>query len=195
MSALHIRPASTAADDGLRLLENLDYQLPWLATVGSGSQWGSEPRSTQEDQLAKYRAKVAQSEADWDSPWSVDWIRAYIAEAEVDGAELTSEQRELAHEVSNGRFRIPVAGMILVGESMEYVRDILPRQDEQDPFIYLAYLLSDRRARPIGEGAGAALLQHAQDEARKLGINRICVDCFGGNEKKLVKYAGLSDKC
>lgn len=192
MLALHIRPASSAADDGLRLLENLDHQLPWLATVGSGSQWGTEPRSTKEDQLAKSRAKVEQSEAQWDQPWSVDWMRAYIAEAEVTEDGLGAEQRELASEVSDGKLRLPVAGMILSAESMEYVRDILPRQDDQDPFLYLAYLLSDRRARPIGKGAGAALIRYAQDEARRLGISRICGDCWRGNERRLVKYADPS---
>ena len=121
-------------------------------------------------------------------------MRAYIAEAEVTEDELTPEQRELAHQVSDGKFRIPVAGMILSAESMEYVRDILPKQDEQDPFVYLAYLLSDRRARPIGKGAGAALIRHAQEEARRLGINRICGDCWRGNERRLVKYVGPSWK-
>ena len=189
MASLHIRPASSAADDGLRLLKNFDSQLPWLATVGSGTQWGSTPRSSQEDVLAKYRAKVSKSEAEWHAPWSEEWTRAYIAEVEVADEDLTSEHRELATEPSgpDGKLRVPVAAMILAGESMDYVRSILPKQDENDPFVYLAYLLSDRRVRPLGKGAGGALISIAKEEAKRLGVARICSDCWRGNDRKLVR--------
>lgn len=188
MSSFHIRPASTAADDGLWLLQNLDSQLPWLATVGSGAQWGSEPRSTKEESRTRLRAQVRQSEEQWDLPFSKDWMRAYVAEAEATEAELSAEQQRLAREVLNGKYRIPVAGMILAGRSLEYVQPLLPEQDERDPFLYLAYLLSDRRTSPLSTGAGAALLQHAKEEASRLGISRICGDCWRGNDRRLVKY-------
>ena len=186
MSSLHIRPASSAADDGLRLLHNFDSQLPWLATVGSSEQWGSSPRSAEEELRAKYRAKVEKSEIEWDRPFSKDWTRAYIAEVEVAEEDVTAELRELTAQGTKGNLRLPVAAMILAGESMEYVRSILPAQDENDPFVYLAYLLSDRRTRPMGKGAGAELISYAKEETNKLGLNRICTDCWRGNDRKLV---------
>jgi hypothetical protein len=88
MSSIHIRPASTAKDDGLRLLRNFDSQLPWLSSIGSSAQWGNSTRSDQEDQRAKYRSKVESSERGWNDPWSRDWVRAYIAEAEVKREDL-----------------------------------------------------------------------------------------------------------
>lgn len=187
MSSLQIRPASTSADDGLRLLQYVDSQLAWLATIGSATQWGSDPRSVQEDTRAKYRAKIAQSEAEWDRKYDEEWLRAYIAEMVVDSNDLTSEQRALSTEASNNKLHLAVAGMILAGRSMDYVRPILPRQDDDDPFLYLSYLLSDRRVRPFGKGAGADLIAHAVDEARRLGLKRICTDCWRGNEHRLVK--------
>jgi hypothetical protein len=91
-------------------------------------------------------------------------------------------------ESANDTVRVPVAGMILQGQSSEYVRDIIPENDDNDTFIYLLYLLSDRNTAPHGKGAGAALISHAKDEARKLGIKRICADCWRGNDYKLVHY-------
>lgn len=187
MSSLHIRPASTAADDGLRLLKNFDSQLPWLSTIGSSAQWGSSPVSGKEDLQAKYRAKVEKSELEWDRPWSETWTRAYIAEVEVAEEDLTTGLPELAVQGPNGTFRIPVAAMILAGESFDYVRSILPKQDENDAFVYLAYLLSDRRIRPFGKGAGAALISYAKEEDRALGLKRLCSDCWRGNDRRLVK--------
>ncbi|EXJ80120.1 hypothetical protein A1O1_08262 [Capronia coronata CBS 617.96] len=188
MPSIYIRPASTATDDGLRLLQNFDSQLPWLSSIGSSAQWGGSSRSEQEDQRAKYRSKVESSERGWNNPWSRDWVRAYIAEVEMKREDLSSELLELAIESPNDAVRLPVAGMILQGQSAEYARDILPENDDNDPFIYLLYLLSDRRTAPYGKGAGAALISHAKDEARNLGLRRICLDCWRGNDNKLVHY-------
>ena len=187
MPSIYIRPASTALDDGLRLLRNFDSQLPWLSSIGSSAQWGSSSRSDQENQRATYRSKVDSSERGWNYPWSRDWVRAYIAEVEVKREDLSSELLELAIESASDAVRLPVAGMILEGRSSVYVRDILPENDDNDPFVYLLYLLSDRTTAPHGKGAGAALISHAKDEARKLGVKRLCVDCWRGNDDKLVQ--------
>ncbi|KAI4208897.1 MAG: hypothetical protein LQ351_008109 [Letrouitia transgressa] len=187
MPSIHIRPASTATDDGLRLLRNFDSQLPWLSSIGSSAQWGSSPRTEQEDQRAKYRSKVESSERGWNDPWSRDWVRAYIAEVEIKREDLSSELLELAIESTNDAVRLPVAGMILQGQSTEYVRSIVPENDDNDPFLYLLYLLNDRRTAPHGKGAGAALISHAKHEAWKLGLKRLCVDCWRGNDNKLVQ--------
>lgn len=187
MPSIYIRPASTATDDALRLLRNFDSQLPWLSSIGSTAQWGSSPRSNQEDARAKYRGKVESSERGWNDPWSRDWVKAYIAEVEMKREDLSSELLELAIESTNDAVRLPVAGMVLQGQSSEYVRGIVPENDNDDPFIYLLYLMSDRRTAPHGKGAGAALISHAKDEARKLGIRRLCLDCWSGNDHKLIQ--------
>jgi hypothetical protein len=186
MPPINIRPASTALDDGLRYIENFDSQLSWLSSIGSSSQWGNEPRSGQEDLRIKYRGKVAASERS--EPWSRDWVRAYIAEVDVKRGELPPELLELATEVEDdGITKLPVAGLVLQGQASDYVRDILPENDEKDPFIYLVYLMSDRRTTPYGKGAGGKLISQAKDEARNLGIKRICLDCWKGNDDKLVR--------
>lgn len=190
MPSIHIRPASTATDDGLRYLRNFDSQLPWLSSIGSSAQWGSSTRSDQEDLRAKYRGKVESSERGWNDPWSRDWVRAYVAEVEIkrEDENLSSELLELATKCTNNdALRLPIAGMILQGQSSEYVRDIIPENDDNDPFLYVLYLMSDRRTAPRGKGAGAALISRAKDEARKLGFRRLCLDCWRGNDNKLVQ--------
>ncbi|KAI9661116.1 MAG: hypothetical protein M1821_009443 [Bathelium mastoideum] len=184
----HIRPASLAARDDERVLAFFDNQLQWLESVGSGAQWGSNPRGNTEAFQKKYRSKIQQSEACIGKPYSSGWIRAYVLEAEVDADSLGAEVRQLSEPPEeNGRAKVPVAAMILDSKSSDYTRSVLPEEDDHDPFIFLAYLLSDRRTSSINKGAGAVLIKHAKDEARQLGIRRITGDCWAGNDRKLVR--------
>lgn len=184
-----IRPASIAAGDDKGLIEMFDSQLPWLATVGSGDQWGSTPFSDSGRHQTKYRTKVEQSEACTNqTSLHPDWVRAYVAEVEVATSELSPEIRELVGEDSeDGNVRVPVAAMVLEAKSADYVQEVLPEQDEEDPFVYMSYLLSDRRTASINKGAGAALIAHAKEEVMRLGVRRICLDCWRGNDRKLVR--------
>lgn len=190
MPTLHIRPATLAAEDSKRLLEFVDSQLPWLATVGSGAQWGSESRNNEESQ-AKYRSKVKRSEAQMDQPFSPDWIRVYIADAEVEASHLTPELKPLAvgssSATQDGYVRIPVAAMVLDSKSSDYLRSVLPEQDAGDPFLFLHYLTTDRRTGSMSKGAGSTLIKLAKEEAKKLGLGRMCADCWSGNDRKLVR--------
>lgn len=184
---MYIRPAATATDDGLRYLQNFDSQLDWLCSIGSSAQWGSSPRSNKEELRVKYRGIVKSSEQYWNEPWSRESVRAYIAEIEMKQEELSHELLELAIKTTNDTARVPVAGMVLQGQSSEYVRDIIPENDDNDPFIYVLYLMSDRRVAPFGKGAGANLISHAKAEARRLGFRRLCLDCWRGNDNRLIR--------
>ena len=183
-----IRPATLESGDDKRVLAYFDSQLQWLETVGSGAQWGSTPRGHLDDYQEKYRAKIGRSEACKGKPFGPDWIQAYIIEAEVDNHALGAELRQLAEETGGDRrAMIPVAALVLEDKSADYVRSILPEQDDEDPFIFVSYLISDRGTSPLNKGAGAALIDHAKDEAKRLGLRRLCLDCWRGNDRKLVK--------
>jgi hypothetical protein len=184
----HIRPATLAASDNKRILAFFDSQLPWLETVGSSAQWGSQIRSTDEGYQEKIRDKIERSEACIGQPYSPNWIRAYIIEAEADINSLSAEVQTLANDVGgDGRAKVPIGGMILEAKSLPYVRSVLPELDEKDPFIYLGYLMSDRRTSPLNKGAGAALIDHGKQEIKQLGLQRFCGDCWAGNDRKLVR--------
>ncbi|KAF2015576.1 hypothetical protein BU24DRAFT_421867 [Aaosphaeria arxii CBS 175.79] len=160
-----VRPAKLASSDFDLFVSFRDSQLSWLSTVGSGGQWGSQPiRNTDSSVSERTSAWVTRSEAN--SPWGPDWCRAFIAE--VDST--------------------PVAGLVLDSKAPAYVRDVVPEQDDADPFVYLAYLMTNRDAgEEKTKGSGAALIRFARETVRELGVGRICLDCWRGNGRKLVQ--------
>jgi GNAT superfamily N-acetyltransferase len=103
-------------------------------------------------------------------PWStneraVELVHRYTAEstpyiAEVDGS--------------------PAATLTLSKAPGPY----LEPADEPERYIHL--FATDRRFR--GLGAGAALLAHAAEETRRAGISLLRVDCYAGDDGKLVAY-------
>ncbi|KAI0855392.1 hypothetical protein F4860DRAFT_496450 [Xylaria cubensis] len=163
---LKIRPATMAALDHELLVDFQESQISWLSTVGSGDQWGT--KSIREvNPTASERARSWIEKSEQGAQWSSDWCRAFVAEA------------------SSG---VPVAGLVLDSKAPAYVSSVLPEQDESDPFVYLAYLISNRHAGEERKGAAAALLDLAKDQVRDMGLNRICLDCWRGNDRKLVRY-------
>jgi GNAT superfamily N-acetyltransferase len=162
-----IRPATLASSDDSLLVDFQESQIPWLSTIGSSSQWGTQPiREVNPGAVDRTRSWIERSEKA--TPWRKEWCRAFIAEADDE---------------------TPGAGLVLDCEAPEYVRSVLPEQaeDGEDEFVYLAYLISNRQAGEKGRGSGKALIEFAKEEVRKMGLKRICLDCWRGNERKLVK--------
>ncbi|KFY70497.1 hypothetical protein V499_09120 [Pseudogymnoascus sp. VKM F-103] len=163
---LAIRPATIAASDHELLVDFQESQIPWLSTIGSADQWGTKSvREANPAVTQKARSWIERSEQN--APWGSEWCRASIAES------------------SSG---VPVAGLVLDSKAPAYVSSVLPEQDESDPFVYLAYLISNRDAGEERKGAAAALIGFAKEQVRSTGVKRICVDCFRGNDRKLVRY-------
>ncbi|MEE1789076.1 GNAT family N-acetyltransferase [Streptomyces sp. SP17BM10] len=64
----------------------------------------------------------------------------------------------------------------------------IPAVDERE--LYVRNLVTDRTRK--GSGIGAALIADALDEARRRGIGLLRVDCYGGDDRKLVgRYRAL----
>lgn len=185
----HIRPASSAQEDGKRILEFTDSQLPYLAQIGSAGQWGSASVSGRDEAQQRYKKLVERSEEP--QTWSTDWIQILILDVELDAKsdEVPDELRQSAasQDLKGDRLRLPVAAMVLEGRSSDYTRPVLPEQDAQDPFAYVRYLVTDRRVGALSKGSGQKLLDHADDVARSLGITRLCLDGWRGNDYLLVK--------
>jgi GNAT superfamily N-acetyltransferase len=55
-----------------------------------------------------------------------------------------------------------------------------------EPEVYVHLLVTDRRF--AGRGVGAALLAHAVAETRRQGIGLLRVDCYAGDDGRLVEY-------
>ena len=183
----HIRPASSAQEDGKKILEFTDSQLPYLASIGSAEQWGSASVSVRDAAQQKYKRLVERSEEG--QTWGTDWIKIFILDVEVENDDLTEDLRRLVplpgqeskHAV------LPVAAMMLEGRSSDYTRPVLPEQDANDPFLYVRYLVTDRRVGRLSKGSGQKLLEYADEVAKSLGVDRLCLDGWNGNNYLLVK--------
>lgn len=184
MPKLHVRSATLRDGDDVRMIEFYNSHISWLRAIGSGQQWRTELTADEQSlpRIQKWISKSEETERDCRS-FDKDWARAFIGEVEVlDSSKLSPEQARLCR---NGR--IPVCSMVLTGRSSDYTRSIFPEQDQEDPFVFLQLLISDRRTGEFRVGAGAALLDLAKDEVRRLGLKRFVGDCFGGNERRLIK--------
>lgn len=183
----HIRPASSAQEDGKKILEFTDSQLPYLASIGSAEQWGSASVSVRDAAQQKYKRLVERSEED--QTWGTDWIKIFILDVEVENDDLTEDLRllVLSHGQESKHAVLPVAAIILEGRSSDYTRPVLPEQDANNPFLYVRYLVTDRRVGRLSKGSGQKLLEYADEVAKSLGIDRLCLDGWNGNNYLLVK--------
>lgn len=76
----------------------------------------------------------------------------------------------------------PVGAMVLdSGPSSQ-----LPIAPAEEPERYVRLLVSDRRH--AGLGVGAVLLAHAAEEARRVGVELLRVDCWAGGGGELVAF-------
>jgi GNAT superfamily N-acetyltransferase len=72
----------------------------------------------------------------------------------------------------------PVGATLLGEEPMPYVSPVEERE------LYLRLLVTDRRH--VGAGIGRALVEQARQVAAARGIDLIRVDCYAGDDRKLV---------
>ena len=184
----HIRPTSSAKEDGKKILEFTDSQLPYLAAIGSAEQWGSASVSGRDAAQQKYKRLVERSEEE--QVWSTEWFKIFMLDVQVENDELPDDVRQLVplcDRESKRAVVMPVAALVLEGRSEDYTRPVLPEQDSQDPFLYVRYLVTDRRVGNLSKGSGQKLLDHADEVAKSLGIGRLCLDGWNGNDYRLIK--------
>ncbi|MEO3750655.1 GNAT family N-acetyltransferase [Streptomyces sp. B6B3] len=74
----------------------------------------------------------------------------------------------------------PVGTITLSPEHSPYVAP------PPEPEVYVHLLVTDRRH--AGRGIGAALLAHAVAEARREGVGLLRVDCYAGDDGRLVEF-------
>ncbi|MGW2701029.1 GNAT family N-acetyltransferase [Streptomyces sp. NPDC001340] len=75
---------------------------------------------------------------------------------------------------------VPAATLTLTDAPGEYLRPA------DEPERYIHTFASDRRFK--GHGVGAALLAHAAEETRRAGVSLLRVDCYAGDDRKLVAF-------
>ncbi|MEO3867488.1 GNAT family N-acetyltransferase [Nonomuraea sp. B12E4] len=93
--------------------------------------------------------------------------------------------RQITGWVDGGGMRIAEldgspAGCIVVGAAHDYVTPA------PEPELYVQALVTDRRH--AGHGVGRHLLEWAVHEARDRGVGLVRVDCYAGDDGRLVAY-------
>lgn len=102
------------------------------------------------------------------SPSTVESVARYIDEGSVYIAEADG---------------VPAATLTITDAPGAYL-DRLPPPGEPERYIH--WLASDRRFK--GHGIGSALLAHAAEQTRRAGVALLRVDCYAGDDRKLVAY-------
>jgi GNAT superfamily N-acetyltransferase len=71
-------------------------------------------------------------------------------------------------------------GVLILGEAHDYV------PPAAEPELYVRLLVTASGSHALG--AGAALLEQADTAARERGVRTLRVDCYAGNDGRLVRY-------
>ncbi|MFF6803667.1 GNAT family N-acetyltransferase [Streptomyces sp. NPDC012616] len=77
----------------------------------------------------------------------------------------------------------PAAALTLTDAPGAYLAHLPP---PGEPERYIHWLTSDRRFK--GHGVGSALLEHAAEATRRAGVGLLRVDCYAGDDRRLVAY-------
>ncbi|MEU0947366.1 GNAT family N-acetyltransferase [Streptomyces canus] len=102
------------------------------------------------------------------SPRTVESVARYIDEGSVFIAEADG---------------VPAATLTITDAPGAYLAHLPP---PGEPERYIHWLASDRRFK--GHGIGSALLAHAAEATRRAGVALLRVDCYAGDDRKLVAY-------
>jgi GNAT superfamily N-acetyltransferase len=152
------------------LLKLMDIATEWLVAQGRPGQWGTEIPSERPDRIAQLTG-LAESGGLWvavDESWKEPDPRPQLQSEETNGAVSTEE-------ITRG-----ILGGVCVGEAMPYVKPAT------EPELYIRFLLADRKSKR--RGVGAMLLGKARDLARDAGVELLRLDCYAGDDQKLVRW-------
>jgi hypothetical protein len=142
----------TSTDTAFVISSSFDSALPYLASIGSKGQWGTEPFSERKwfrDEISGF------VEGDRDLEKGVAWIAD--VEDENDGPGETR----------------PAGAIVLTTTGHQAPQSVSPPVKE----LYVKFLITDRRLKSVSKGVGACLLDFAKDFTRKQGIKLLRVDC------------------
>ncbi|KAL2869524.1 acyl-CoA N-acyltransferase [Aspergillus lucknowensis] len=153
-------------DDVPAVLGLLDAAVKWLASNGRTGQWGTTPFSEDPRRAERLREFVSTGLHLWlavQVPAGGD--TAVSVSGPTDGGKAGSRV---------------IVGALALGDKMPYSPAV------SEPEVYVRLLVTDRRH--AGKGVGTRLLEHARHLTRKAGVSLLRVDCYAGDDGKLVQY-------
>ncbi|KAI0399324.1 acetyltransferase [Xylaria palmicola] len=190
----HIRGLGEGPEDGQFILDAFDSTLAQLADIGSGGQWGSQPVSERPN--FEDRIKVYEQAKRYQATGEGDPILVFVIEAEIPSANLDELPASVRVRTDDAGKRFLAVGTVMLSEGIcpGYIRCQFDKEpikkalDGTQDYIYLEALFTDHRTGPWRKGAGAALIEHSRKLCQERGQRVLYLDCYAGNERKLVKY-------
>ncbi|SPO22197.1 uncharacterized protein UTRI_02207_B [Ustilago trichophora] len=161
------------------VIHAFDSALPYLASIGSEAQWGTV--------LFSEKPKVRQSFDDYVRK-SYDLNSTSQDTPPSDGQ---SWQHLALYEVQTEQAKWRrVAAQGLSTSFPNYVPDELARNElkEATNYLYLNYLIADRRTGDLAKGAASQLVAFGINEGKARGKSVFYGDCWRGNNDGLIKY-------
>ena len=151
-----------------------DSALPYLASIGSEAQWGTKPFS-EKPQVVQSFAKYVQE--------SYDLYHGSIHDA-------TPWQHMSLYEVKTPNNKwIRVSAQGLSTSFPVYVPESLADNKTRtaSDYLYLNYLIADRRKGDLAKGSAAHLVKFADQRAKELNKKIVYGDCWRGNKNGLLR--------
>jgi ribosomal protein S18 acetylase RimI-like enzyme len=174
-----IRQATLEDIPGIALL--MDIAIEWLGSEGRTGQWGTEKASENPERI-KQLTEFVKSGGTW---VLVDTNAADTATANAD--DEPHYQGEGAVESGGGQTRNRtlrgIIGALTVSSDAELKPWITPATE---PELYISFLITHRAWN--GRGTGKRLMEQARKLARAGGVSLLRVDCYAGDDGKLIKY-------
>ena len=160
------------------VLHAFDSALPYLASIGSEAQWGTEPFSQ--------KPKVRQAFADF----AQESYGLNTDPEPTPQSEAPSWQHLTLYEVktADGAW-LRVAAQGVSTSFPDYVPEELAAKQVRDAtdYLYLNYLIADRRTGDLAKGAGNRLVEFGEQQGRARGKTMFYGDCWRGNRDGLMR--------
>ncbi|CBQ72229.1 conserved hypothetical protein [Sporisorium reilianum SRZ2] len=157
------------------ILFAFDSALPYLASIGSAAQWGTILFSTTPKRVQGFTDFVQVSYDLHSRPIQdgAAWQHMGIYEIKTKDGQWT---------------RVAAQGLSISIPS--YVPEQLAGKDmrEATDYLYLNYLIADRRKGHLAKGAAAQLVAYADGQAKQMNKAVFYSDCWRGNNDGLLRY-------
>ncbi|PWN50860.1 hypothetical protein IE53DRAFT_343374 [Violaceomyces palustris] len=166
------------------LLKSFDSALPYLESIGSGSQWGRIPFSERPkfvEEMTRFCEASTGSYREGKEKWLL------LSEVEVGNSDPSLAPP--SSWLRNGFVGFSLdSHPTYFSRGSELFKILDQVKEEGGSYFYIHYLVSDRRREGLNRGVGGRLIREVVGMAGSKGIGRIFCDCWGGNGGGLVRF-------
>ena len=177
-----LRQATLEDIPGIALL--MDIAIEWLREQGRTGQWGTEKASENPDRIKQLTEFV-------DSGGT--WVLVDTNVADAAAAAATADDG--LHNQGDGAVGSGVGGQTRNRTLRGIIGALTVSSDAElkpwitaatEPELYISFLITHRAWN--GRGVGKRLMEQARKLAHAAGVLLLRVDCYAGDDGKLVKY-------